>query len=156
MAEIIGLIASIVSLVATGAKLCQSLYGIGASIGSAETELTSIAEEIDLFCSVLNHLRSILQKQQARARYSKECLETINNIVLGCEGVFNKVNMVIGKLQKQDNNDAEASVVAGITWHYQKPKVQILKGKLESLKTTLQIMLATAELETHTSRTFVS
>jgi hypothetical protein len=136
MAEPVSLIASIIGLVTAGKTFSECIYTLSETIDSARADLTSIADDIKVFCSVLNHLRSILKRRKC----PKEFLKDIEVIVGKCKRVFSQINTIVGKMQKRCNSE-KVDIVTGCKWHYKKSEVQKLKVSLESLKTTLQLML---------------
>jgi hypothetical protein len=156
MAEI-GVITGLVGLVDIFAKQSLTLYGIYKSICSAETELSSLENEIRLFRSGLGYLHSILEKRRARKRVSKEFFRTVNDFILECQAVFSQIDAAVGKSHQQYKNDTVAStnIVAGVKWHFKKPKVEELKSKLWSLMSMLQLMLTAEFSEKLLPRRFV-
>jgi len=146
MAEALGAIASIVGIVGAGAKLSIALFDFAGNIGSAGAEVRAIGTEITLFCSVLQQLERTLAKAQDR-RYSISAIETTQKILDQCQFIFEEINGVVGRLQKQKSGEGEVSVdfKGRMRWVFKRAKVQQYRATLESCKITLHLMLTTLE-----------
>jgi len=146
MAEALGAIASIVGIVGAGAKLSIALFDFAGNIGSAGAEVRAIGTEITLFCSVLQQLERTLAKAKDR-RYSISAIETTQKILDQCQFIFEEINGVVGRLQKQKSGEGEVSVdfKGRMRWVFKRAKVQQYRATLESCKITLHLMLTTLE-----------
>jgi hypothetical protein len=142
MAEV-GAVASIIALVATGAKLSLFLFEVSSSLGSAGTEIQQIAVEISLFCSVLKQLRNTLAKARG-CRYSLSALETTNEIFVRCTDIFNEINNLLAGF-KSKSKDGDVDWRAKMKWAFKKGDIKVLRTTLESCKITLHIMLTTMD-----------
>ena len=146
MAEV-GAIASIVSLIVTGAQLSNVLFDIGGSLGSAGWEVRTVGTEIALFCSVMRLLERTLDPAQDR-RYSIGAIETTQEILSHCQKIFDELKSTMDGFQKKKSSSTDASVdlLVRIKWMMKRPQVQMQRATLESCKITLHIMLTTIEL----------
>jgi Ras association (RalGDS/AF-6) domain len=144
MAEI-GLIASIIGVATTGAKLSLILYQFADAVGSAARDVRIVASEISLFCSVLRQLDSTLQKAKA-ARYSLTALAAAEAIMAECQRVFREIQDLVNGLKRESVSTPEELVIAWtarVKWVFQRSKVLIYRRTLESMKATLLLMLTT-------------
>lgn len=146
MAEALGAIASIVGIVGFGAKLSIALFDFAGNIGSAGAEVRAIGTEITLFCSVLQQLERTLAKAKDR-RYSVSAIETTQKILDQCQFIFEEINEIVSRLQKQKPSSGEVSVdfKSRMRWMFKRSKVQQYRATLESCKITLHLMLTTLE-----------
>lgn len=146
MAEALGAIASIVGIVAAGAKLSIALFDLAGSLKSAGSEVRAIGTEITLFCSVLQQLERTLAKAKDR-RCSISAIETTQKILEQCRFIFDEINGIVGRLQKQKSSLGDISVdfKARMKWLFKRSKVQQYRAMLESCKITLHLMLTTLE-----------
>jgi Ras association (RalGDS/AF-6) domain len=148
MAEI-GLIASIVGVAATGAKLSLLLYQFADAVGSAARDVRVVATEISLFCSVLQQLDSTLQKAKA-ARYSLTALAAAEAIMIECRRVFREIQNEVDALKRESAGVPEEQLeliwTARVKWVFRRSKVLIYRRTLESMKTTLLVMLTTLRI----------
>ncbi|KAE8449897.1 hypothetical protein EG329_007374 [Mollisiaceae sp. DMI_Dod_QoI] len=143
--EAIGAIASIIGVAGAGAKLSIMLFEFASTVGSAGQEVTQIAIEISLFCSVLKQLRSTLTKARAY-RYSLSALETTQEILGQCQEVFKEIERIVDGLQKRGGErSGEPTLAARVRWTFKRSQVQLLRTTLESCKVTLHIMLSTLD-----------
>lgn len=146
MAEVLGAIASIVGIVAAGAKLSIALFDFAGSIGSAGSEVRAIGTEITLFCSVLQQLERTLAKAKDR-RYSISAIETTQKILEHCQLIFEEIDGIVTRLRKQKPSSGEVSLdfKARMKWLFKRSQVQQYRATLESCKITLHLMLTTLE-----------
>ncbi|KAI9163861.1 hypothetical protein HJFPF1_05489 [Paramyrothecium foliicola] len=143
MAAEIGLAASIIGVASAGAKLSVALYQLAEIVGSAAQEVRSIASDISIFCSVLHQLDETLQEAKA-TRYSLTAICTVETIIGECRHIFSQINEVVDKL-KRESVDAPQELTlawtAKVKWVFQRSKVSLYQSKLESMKTTLLLIL---------------
>jgi len=153
MAEI-GLIASILGVASAGAKLSLTLYQFADIVGNAATEVRDIASEISLFCSVLRQLDSTLQRAKA-TRYSLTALATAEAIMAECRRVFSQIQALVDGLKRESLNTPEElslAWTARVKWVFQRSKMALYRSRLESMKTTLLLMLTTLAIAERSSR----
>lgn len=143
MAEI-GLISSIITVVATGAKVSIGLYQFADSIGSAGDDVRNVATEISLFCAVLKQLDSTLKRAKT-ARYSLTALDAAVQIIDECRRVFGRVEKVMDKLKRESASSPLPAVnfAARVKWIFKRSEVLLYRRTLESMKATLHLMLTT-------------
>jgi hypothetical protein len=142
MAEI-GLAASIIGVASAGAKLSLALYQFAEIVGSAASEVRSVAGDISIFCSVLHQLDATLQEAKA-TRYSLTAITTAEAIVGECRNIFNQIQAVVDKLKRESVDTPQELTLAWtarVKWVFQRSKVSLHQSKLESMKATLLLML---------------
>lgn len=139
MAEAIGLAASVAGLASLGATVSIGLYQVCHTMKHASDQISDMARDISLFASVLEQLSTVLETQESRLRPTS--LHLIKNVVDTTESIFDQVNPTI----KPDKTTAKARFL----WVVNKPKALELKTKIESLKSTLTVLLQTVALDTY-------
>jgi hypothetical protein len=135
MAEAIGLAASVVGLASFAATISLSLFDCCRTMKHAHEQIDDMAVEISLFAGVLEHLGQILEDQDGVIVDGS--VRTINIIVNAGSGIFNEIEMTI-KVRR--------SKTSRVMWLFEKSKAREIKTKLESLKSTLSVMLHTIML----------
>jgi hypothetical protein len=149
--EVIGIAASIIGIVGAGAKLSVALFDFAGTVGSAGSEVRTIATEISLFCSVLKQLEKALVVSAKNRRYSVSALETTHEILARCRDIFGEIEDVVLGLrgkhgsEKGDVREVSVDLKAKIKWTMKRSRVQLLRATLESCKTTLHIMVTTLQ-----------
>ena len=143
MAEVIGLIASIVGVAGAGATLSIAIFDIASTIGASGKELQDLSTEISLLCSVFKQLETLLS--HAHFRYSNAAVETTRKILERCKEVFSELNDIVKELPPRNDNSIPS--VDFVKWlGFKRSKVKLIKSTLESCKLTLGIMLSTMQL----------
>ena len=77
--------------------------------------------------------------------YRKDAYETSLLIVTECQSVFDEIQAIVKKSSKDGEYvDGKVSVdrIGKIMWMFRKSRVQLLRGNLESLKSTILVELA--------------
>lgn len=146
MAEI-GLVASITGVAAFGAKISVSLFEFASLVGFAKDEVMSVGQEVSLFCAVLSQISSVLENGNKSARFSPTALQATSEISTRCKAIFGEIDGTVKRLQKgcDGNGETKISWFGRVKWTFQRSRVQLLRGSLDSMKITLHLMLATLE-----------
>jgi hypothetical protein len=141
MAEAVALVASIVGLAGTGAKLALQLYTIADGIGSAGAEARSIAKEITLFSQSLTAVSKSLERD---GNADMRLHEIAKAVVEAAEGLVTDLQCLVEDLRPKSTTTM-ASYVKRIKWVLKKSKVQMMRSSVESFKTTLILLVATID-----------
>lgn len=137
MAEAIGLAASVAGLASFAATVSIGLYECCHTLRHALDEINDMARDVSLFASVLEQLGKVLEAQKNLLRASS--LHLVKNVVGATRIIFNEIDLAV-KLRK--------GKAARVMWLFDKPKTLEIKAKMESLKSTLSILLQTVTLDT--------
>ncbi|KAF2183731.1 hypothetical protein K469DRAFT_206914 [Zopfia rhizophila CBS 207.26] len=136
---------AIAGVAATGAALSKALFGIYHSIRNAPRDVREIATQLELLRSVLNELKRALRKSKNIC--SAEAQDTIRGLLAQCTGVFNGIEELTAPLRPSDDDpDAQPSFGKRLKWHFKKDDVKLLKGQLDSLKSTIHLMVSIIQL----------
>ena len=148
MAEI-GLIASIVSVAGAGISLSTTLYSFAETVSTADKRIKDFATEISLTSCVLEELSRNLRNDKQLRVCSQKAIQTTDDIVRECSGVFEEINQAFEKtLRHTKKASAPAkgqkiavSYIDRLKWPFLQPKMQLLRSNLERLKSTVLLML---------------
>ncbi|KAI9715178.1 MAG: hypothetical protein M1812_006157 [Candelaria pacifica] len=142
--EIFGVIASVSALVRIGAKLSCTLFTLSDGYGSAATELGDIAVDISMFSSTLKQLASTLETEENPGHH---LLANVNQVVERCQDLFDHIGLLLSDLRNDGTKAMDKlEFVRKMKWHFRRPKVLLIRGTIDSFKTTLSLMLATQDL----------
>ena len=80
MAECLGLLANLGSLIGTGLALSRTLYDFATVVNSASSDVRNLATDISLFCAVLKQVKAASQKGAStkKPKSSKAPAKTIS------------------------------------------------------------------------------
>jgi hypothetical protein len=130
----------IVGIASGGTRLALALFDLAEGMIQAGPEINAVASEISVFSLVLKQLDRLLS--QDRAMYSEDLTKTINVVLRESRGIFDDIDMVVGRAQRQE----ALTLSERMKWPFNKSRVKRFKLSLESMKSTLMLMLQTLTL----------
>ena len=105
-----------------------------------------MAKDVALFSTVLKDLGSVLEAGQKTTLYRKEAYDSSAAIVKECKVIFDELQDVIPKASRgsmvPSNSQPSLDSKSKVMLVFKKPKVQMMRGNLESLKSTITVQLA--------------
>lgn len=152
MAEL-AFLASIIQLADIGAKLSINLFSIAESVRSASADARMIAVEVSLFSTSLRSLGRCLENRLA----DNEALrDTTTSLMTSCKNIVQEVSALASGFDGKPSKTA-ARLLSGFRWTYKKSRISFLRSSLESLKSTMLLLIASVNLEdtTHTDHSEV-
>ena len=106
-----------------------------------------MAKDVALFSAVLTDLGKVLKQGEVSGRYRKDAYERSASIAKECHGIFDEIEGIL-KLSSAVRSSSftnEAKPMDRLDrfmWPFRKAKVNVLRGNLESLKSTITVQLA--------------
>lgn len=137
--------ASVAGVAATGVQLSQTIYELISTYHDyheAEKEMSSIANDISLLAMVLDELEGILRRDSRV--YRRRMVRVVNEILDNCEGVFENISKHVS-VNPQDKTTCE-QFQSEICWYFQRHRIRPLQVGLESMKSTLNVLLHVVHL----------
>lgn len=134
--------ASVAGVAAMGLQLSQTIYGLISSFYEAEKEMSSFANDLSLLLMVLNELEGILRR--GSRVYRQRMLRVVNDILNTCEGVFQSISIYISP-HAQDTTSSK-QFQRKVCWYFESQRVRPLQAGLESLRSTLNVVLHVVHL----------
>ncbi len=143
--------ASVAGVAATGVQLSQTIYDLISTFYEAEKEMSSIANDLSLLAMVLNELEGVLQRDSRV--YQRRMLKVVNDILRNCEGVFQSISNYVNPQNTRSSKQFQRKVC----WYFQRHRVRPLQAGLESMKSTLNVLLHVVHLArvTEAAETFM-
>ena len=140
MAEL-GIAASIVQIVNLGTKLSFTFYHLASAVSNATADVGRVAKGVNLFCLMLKQVGATLKEDALQEPvHSTEALETVQEIMQQCRGVFGELQSMLEKCGWKEGN-MELSRVQKVRWTVKRPRIEYVLGHLDSLKLTLAVMM---------------
>lgn len=141
MAEI-GLVASIVSIAGAATELSMGLYKFTDKMRQSRPEATVLANEVSLLGWSLDELAGSFKKA---TKIGKKASRTARELISSCQLSIDEVNDSLKEslLDKRGG----AAFWASVKWPFKRERLDYLRSHLESLKTTLLVLLASIKLK---------
>lgn len=169
MAELVGVVASVIAIAGLGARLSKSLYTAGDKAISADHNLNRVASNVALFSGTLKYFATVLQANERL--FSDEAKNVALHLLSECEDVFRDLaQLAVMAKGKEDKREAppgfpnpssppgmggqrprRLSMVNRFRAYFESPKVELMLCSLEYLKSTLQLLIQTLLLAAATA-----
>jgi hypothetical protein len=152
MAEAIGLASSIIAIGAaatTALKVSRSMRQVARTIEAAGDEIEEFSMKIRAFASIIQFGVASLRRYATRCSSSKvmkylEDLEVLENMALQSNRTTLKIKLA-GRHTK--SIQSSLTVLTRIKWYLAKPEVEALQPEMETLKTSLLVVMQSIQLE---------
>ena len=146
MAELAA-VAAIIQIADIGFRLSIRLFSFAESVANADQAIISTSKDVSLTSSVLKEVGEVLKKDQSVRTYSANAIKTASDIVTECSEVFEAMEKVLverfpnSSSHCRDKGSRTAMALERFKWSYWQPKLQLLTGNLDRLRSTLLVML---------------
>ena len=129
--------ASVASIAAVGVHLSQTIYALISTFYEAEKEMSSIADDLSLLSMVLRELEFVLRRDLRV--YRRRMVGVVNEMLKKCHSIFQDITKYVSA-NPQDKGSSKR-FQRKIRWYFQKHRVTELQAILESMKSTLNVLL---------------
>lgn len=140
MAEL-AFIASVVQLADIGAGLALNLFSIAESVKSAASDARLIATEVTLFS---NSLRAVGKSLDGKLESNNSLKQMVESLMTSCKDIIHELSGYANSLAVQSGH--QAKLFGGLKWTFKKPRVNFLRSLLESLKSSMLLLIASIDL----------
>ena len=135
MAEIVGLVASVITLAGAAATVSLEIYEFVDTVWHAKKELNDVAIEASDLSTVLDHLSTVLN--QNVDSISSKTVQTAGTLIKRCENILSEIHVTIDLIKVKATH---------VQWLLRKRNTQQMKLSLETFKSTLSLMIQTVTL----------
>ena len=133
--------ASVAGIAATGLQLSQTIYDLVTTFTEAENEMMSVANNLSLLAAVFIELEGVLRRDLRVYRH--RMIRAVNDILKNCEGIFQNISKYISVMPRQK---LSKQFRRKVLWYFQRHRVRPLQAGLESMKSTLNVLLHVVQL----------
>ena len=133
MAEVVGLVASVVQLAGAGLKLSQTLYQYADGVASADRRIKDIANEVKLTSFVIQELGTIFERDETANLISENAVKTANETIKECFAVFTELELKINK--------GKPGKMGRLMLPFKDNKIELLRSQIDKLKSTLELLM---------------
>ena len=157
MAEVVGLTASIIQISGAGVKLSTALYTYIGTAVRADQDISDIAGDVALTSNVLDCVGKVFKEDDSKTVISKRAIDDASSIIKRCEGVFEEIHQLIEKRRKVNKDGKKCTSTFGkLMWPLKEQRVELLRRRLDSLKTSLLVLLEVLRFAGERARGYVS
>ena len=129
--------ASVAGIAVTSVQLSETIYELISTFYDAEKEMSSIANDLSLLAMVLRELEGILQRDSRV--YRLRMVRVVKEILENCENIFQSISIFV--TESPQNMRSSKQFQRKIRWYFQRHRVRPLQAGLESMKSTLNVLL---------------
>ena len=133
-------LSAVAGVATAGVQLSKSLYDLYSTVRTSRKEIEDVASNVSLLSMVLEELDEVLFNDGLTFR--PQLRESARSITLRCASIFEDIRRHIGA----DQDLKGKKVYEKIAWYFKKERVKPLRSSLESLKSTLSILLHVVQL----------
>lgn len=133
-------LSAVAGVATAGVQLSKSLYDIYSTVRASRQEIQDVANNVSLLAMVLEELDGVLCDDELN--YKPELREAAQSIVLRCASIFEDIRKHTGT----DLDRKGKKFYEKLAWYFKRERVKPLRSSLESLKSTLNILLHVVQL----------
>lgn len=133
MAEVIGLLASILQVSSFGLLLGQTLSNYGSSVAGADKRLKGLDKDINFTSHVITELGALLKDPRIQALVSERSISLAIDAVAECDAIFQAMEDVIANIRR--NGKGKWKI------YFRESKIELLRSNLDRMKGNLQLLL---------------
>ena len=133
-------LSAVAGVATAGVQLSKSLYDLYSTVKASRQEIEDVANNVSLLAMVLEELDNVLCND--KSNFKPKLREAAKSIVLRCATIFEDI-------QKHTGTDLDLKgkrFCEKVVWYFRKERVKPLRSNLESLKSTLNILLHIVQL----------
>jgi hypothetical protein len=132
----------IVRMASIGTKLSTTIMSYASAVADADKSMVDIAGDVALTSNVLTSVGNFLTERDNGVVATPSALKDAKAILTRCHDTFAEIKAIVDKSAKTDDNgNRKSSKRAKLTWPIKSNKAELLKSRLESLKSSLMLLL---------------
>ncbi|KAF1358776.1 hypothetical protein EJ07DRAFT_30135, partial [Lizonia empirigonia] len=133
MAELIGLVASVVQVAGAGLQLSKTLYEYVDGVATADRRIKDIATEIKMTSVVIEELGDVFKHKETASLVSQKAVMAANDAVKECSALFTQIDATLKKSKK--------NTFGRLALPFRDTKLELLRSHVDKLKSTLQLLM---------------
>ena len=133
MAELLGLVASVIQVAGAGVQLSKTLYEYVDGVATADRRIKDIAAEIKMTSVAIEELGDMFKHEEMASLVSKKAVQTANDTITECSALFAQIDVTLKKSRK--------GTFGRLTMPFRETKLELLRSHVDKLKSTLQLLM---------------
>ena len=134
--------ASVATVAILAAQVSKKVYDLGKDLKDTEKHIEDVASNASILSTTLNALGDVLRQNQQV--YRPEMVKSVHDITIRCESILKDIERLAGIIER--GNVPVQTLLSRMRWVWKKDQLKPLQTSLESLKSTLSILLTVIEL----------
>jgi septal ring factor EnvC (AmiA/AmiB activator) len=147
--EAFSVAASIIAVVEVGVEISTELSRLARKMKKAGKEVAEIADEISSLSSTLENLRLCLEEEMQRGEpvHTERMIDDIKVLLKRIKDLHTETWKLIPRNFKDaEDNKGKLNLAERFMWVFRSPKANAIMKKMDSLKSTLTVMLVTLQV----------
>ena len=140
MADPLSIAASVLTVAGAGIKLTTALYTLVDAMRNANVEIELMTSDITVFSCTLDEVHDHMTT--SRSLYSTNLMTNLKKLLETCTRVYSEIERIL-RLGKAGRS---YRLTNHLMWALRREKLRPMRLNLESLKTTLMVMLQTMKI----------
>ena len=137
-------VSAVAGVATAGVQLSKSLYDLYSTVRTSRHEIQDVANNVSLLAMVLEELDEVLYDDEKE--YRPQLREAAHSIALRCACIFKDIRKHTGTERELKGQKFYEKVA----WYFKRERVKPLRISLESMKSTLNILLHVIQLAKNT------
>ena len=133
-------LSAVAGVATAGVQLSKSLYDLYSTVKASRQEIEDVANNVSLLAMVLEELNGVLCDDELSVK--PDLQKAAQSIALRCRTIFEDIYKHTGA----DLNLKGKKSYEKLAWYFKRERVKPLRSSLESLKSTLNILLHVVQL----------
>ncbi|RFU24420.1 hypothetical protein B7463_g11922, partial [Scytalidium lignicola] len=131
---------AIIGVASTAAALAKQLLDVYQSAKESYTDAWALANHLQLLQSILQEIEKTFTS--TRRIWSDDAMTTIEELLTASRAIFVRLDKVLNPYNSSEAGTNKTSLVSRFKWHFKKEEVRSLTAQLDSIKSTMQLMLS--------------
>ncbi|THY75992.1 hypothetical protein D6C94_03555 [Aureobasidium pullulans] len=136
MADPFTIAVSVGGLASLGIQLLQGLNKYAGSALDSKGRIKAISTDIGLTVQVVQALDTTIQDDANREMMNDDAEKLAKEAVVQCQEIFTKIQSTLPDIDPVGIRKRDF-----VTWPFIEPKLELLRGNLEKVKATLQLLM---------------
>ena len=137
-------VSALAGVATVGVQLSKLLYDLYSTVRTSRHEIEDVANSVSLLAMVLEELDGVLCDDQLE--YRPQLRDAAHSISLRCANIFKDIRKHTGTNRELKGQKFYEKVA----WYFRRERVKLLRSSLESLKSTLNVLLHVVQLAKNT------
>lgn len=133
MAELLGLVASVIQVAGAGVQLSKTLYEYVNGVVTADRKIKDTTIEIKMTSVAIEELGDMFKQEGMAPLVFKKAVKTASDTITECSALFAQIDATLKKSKK--------NMFGRLTMPFRDTKLELLRSHVGKLKSMLQLLM---------------